>query len=796
MAQKSIGIFISSKMIELHDERKALEELLPNLGDETTQIHTWIFESDALASDSSIRATYMKALDDSELYIGLFWNDYGEWTIDEFHHAGELGITRHIYVKDGDSAKRDKRLQDFLHRQTDVRFGITPRWFKTVDDLLNQVRRSVQQWLVERQIASHSSTSAIIATISDDIPELPRRFVGREDLIEDVQELLDDNEHILLHGFGGMGKSALAATIAAQRIDENKGIVIWIRMGAAEADSVFEAIGHAFGQSQQIASVTGVARNQAIRHLLTENKGLLVLDDVWNGNALSQVVKALPRQMPLLVTSRQRFPLDEIIEVGRLSKEEALKILIYHSRQRDLKDSKEAEQLCDVLGYHAFALEIAGKTMKVYNFTPSELLLRIEETPHDLSMPAGFGELGRKGIKSLLDASVDVLSKELYDAFFAFGGMFEPSTTAELLALVMQCETEDIEHRLQELTQRGLVNVTIEQETPLYRLHDLAYSYVRTMYQNKDISPQPVIEACLQYVQNNIHHLEALDLEQNNILEAAEAAYQSGYEHILLDIMRMLTVDGNYFAATGHTTLSLKLTNTAIDIALEKNELEVAHYLLSRLGNTYADYMGNLELAYKTYHKALQLAQKLNNPNREAVLLTVIGTVRFRQREDDADHYHLQAEQITKENDDQAVLAQILHNRGLQLMQQPLQPNYELGCQLSDEAITIAKENNLTAIHFWSLVNRGGGELELGKTQEALNTHLEAYQLAKSVKNYYWMAGAAQAIGEDYHRTENHVEAQNAFQESLSLWQQVEAKAMIDDLKKFMLEHEYTIPKE
>ncbi len=63
---------------------------------------------------------YLDALKRSALYIGLFWNEYGEWTIDEFERAREWGIDRHIYVKDIDSARRDRALRAFLEAQSDV----------------------------------------------------------------------------------------------------------------------------------------------------------------------------------------------------------------------------------------------------------------------------------------------------------------------------------------------------------------------------------------------------------------------------------------------------------------------------------------------------------------------------------------------------------------------------------------------------------------------------------------------------------------------------------------------------
>src|SRR5688572_17126582 len=141
MNSKPLSIFISSKMHELAPERKVLQTLISSLDSGMVKLHTWIFEQDAPASNIPIREVYLNALKNSALYIGLFWNEYGAWTIDEFDHATEWGIDRHIYVKDVDSQRRDDKLTEFLDRQSDVISGITPKWFTTSEDLCEQVKK-------------------------------------------------------------------------------------------------------------------------------------------------------------------------------------------------------------------------------------------------------------------------------------------------------------------------------------------------------------------------------------------------------------------------------------------------------------------------------------------------------------------------------------------------------------------------------------------------------------------------------------------------------------------------------
>ena len=76
-------------MQELKPERDALFEFLETLDYGEIRLHAWIFEEDAPASGRTIRDTYLTALQNSALYVGLMWNEFGEWTLDELAKATE-----------------------------------------------------------------------------------------------------------------------------------------------------------------------------------------------------------------------------------------------------------------------------------------------------------------------------------------------------------------------------------------------------------------------------------------------------------------------------------------------------------------------------------------------------------------------------------------------------------------------------------------------------------------------------------------------------------------------------------
>jgi hypothetical protein len=79
----------------------------------------------------TIQQTYLSEIEASDLYIGIFWKGYGEYTIEEFNQANELVIPMLVYEKradlDGD-IKRDERLQAFLDSISGVKKGLTIKW--------------------------------------------------------------------------------------------------------------------------------------------------------------------------------------------------------------------------------------------------------------------------------------------------------------------------------------------------------------------------------------------------------------------------------------------------------------------------------------------------------------------------------------------------------------------------------------------------------------------------------------------------------------------------------------------
>jgi eukaryotic-like serine/threonine-protein kinase len=136
-----LRVFVSSKMQELAPERQALKLALDDL-----KVDAWVFEQDAGARPESIQKAFLDEVEAADLYVGLFWTGYGDYTIEEYEHARKLGKDCLIYEKRADlDGERDPRLQAFLDRVGNVETGLTIKWFNEPAELTEAIKNDIQR---------------------------------------------------------------------------------------------------------------------------------------------------------------------------------------------------------------------------------------------------------------------------------------------------------------------------------------------------------------------------------------------------------------------------------------------------------------------------------------------------------------------------------------------------------------------------------------------------------------------------------------------------------------------------
>jgi Domain of unknown function (DUF4062) len=142
MIFQRLRVFVSSKMQELAAERRAVKAAL-----EALKVDAWIFEEDAGARPESIEKAFLEEVETADLFVGLFWKGYGEYTREEYDYAKKLGKGCLIYERhSGLEDQRDPRLQSFLDQLGDVKSGLTVKWFNTTDELTEVVKEDIAKW--------------------------------------------------------------------------------------------------------------------------------------------------------------------------------------------------------------------------------------------------------------------------------------------------------------------------------------------------------------------------------------------------------------------------------------------------------------------------------------------------------------------------------------------------------------------------------------------------------------------------------------------------------------------------
>jgi tetratricopeptide (TPR) repeat protein len=629
-------------------------------------------------------------------------------------------------------------------------------------------------------ISSTFATTAIFAQTPDAVPEQPRKLIGRDDLLAQVHAALDRGEHVLLQGFGGMGKTALAATVAVERIENGKGPSLWLKAGNAEADSLFEALARPFNAQQTVASATGEAKIVLMRDMLAE-KGLklLVLDDAWNGEVLNTIMRAVPRSLPVLVTSRHRYPIDNVVEVEELTPDAALKLLEFYAYQTYVgtRFFASANDLCHKLGYHAYALEIAGKTLYVDNITPADLLKRIEDAPHDMAMPGELAAARRQSIGDLIEVSLNAV-KEMNEVacnvFLAFGAFFAPSATPELLALffrgtpeisdeMLEVARERVPDELKEasddqlrqflqgmvlepldpapiqsvltiLVRRGLAQRITETENSIayYRVHDLAHSYARA--QNTDDHLHRALDACIaytwQYNQPSLENFAALRPELANFMAAANWAFiverYEAAERFAWNLYRgseILDLQGYYAQA-------VELLAQAARAAEKQNNRRNQGTHLGNLGNAYNS-LGQYQQAFEYHQQALAISREIGDRRGEGTHLGNLGIAYHNLGEyQRAIEYHQQALTISREIADKRSegthlgnLGNTYHNLG----------EYQRAIEYHQQALTISREIADKRSEGSHLSNLGNAYLSLGQYPRAIEYYQQALTISREI---------------------------------------------------------------
>ncbi len=219
-----IRIFISSVQKEFAKERKALRDYLRGDALMRRFFEVFLFE-DVPAKDRRPDQLYLDEIEQCELYVGLFGNDYGfeddqgvSPTEREFDRATDLDKHHLIYVKGRDDAARHPKMRALIGK---AQVGLIRKRFQTSAELVAGLYVALVEYLDAKQLIRSGPFDAAVcakAALDDLDPNRMTQFIRTarrarkfpltedatpEELLEHLN-LLDDgrltNAAVLLFG--------------------------------------------------------------------------------------------------------------------------------------------------------------------------------------------------------------------------------------------------------------------------------------------------------------------------------------------------------------------------------------------------------------------------------------------------------------------------------------------------------------------------------------------------------------------------------------------------------------------
>ncbi len=667
-----------------------------------------------------------------------------------------------------------------------------------------------------------AATTAPVRAAVNVVPSPSTPLVGRSDEMAIIATNLDDPHCriLTLFGSGGTGKTRLATEAAKEAVERGSFVdgVVFVPLDALDDP---ELIPHAIARGLGVELEPQMAALEQVQQAIGERAMLIVLDNyehVMDGAHLpSELVSACPH-LRILATSRERLNLEEewvlplpgltipaadAVDQDVIERCEAVQLFLHRAKRARHRFSLEEEgaehvgHICRLVAGSPLGIELAASWVKMMSC--DEIAREIQASIDFLTSSSRNVSERHRSIRACFEYSWTLLSAKEQDVLARLA-TFQSSFTRETANAVAGATLPV----LMMLVDKSLLSA----DGKRYESHPLLRQYAA-----EKLAEQPALQAevevrhgayfldLVQRARGQDDVLARLDVEMPEILSAMQRAHARDDATVLVTLMRELAVDGPYYKARGHTSRSLELMAAAVAAAKAQNDLMTAHLLLSKVGNTHMLHRGDHAAALAAYQEALELAEGLGDHHRQAIVLSVIAQTRFEQAADDSAAYLDRAYRLAREHDDILALNHVLQH---QAFHAGAKGDWEACRRLFAEALEVLEDprgvesergSDRAYQLFMTLLNLGEPELMLGNHDRALELRRRALDMAEAHDNRLWKAYAVHELGEVYHGMNDRAEAQRLFGQALALWAENNVKRKADQLRAFMAEEGYAVPR-
>ncbi|MEH1868354.1 MAG: tetratricopeptide repeat protein, partial [Nostoc sp.] len=518
-------------------------------------------------------------------------------------------------------------------------------------------------------------------------------FVGREDELQNLHQLLQDNKQVAMSttgyayaaiaGMGGVGKTELALQYAIQHREIYNGGLCWLL--AKTGDVGIQVV--QFARTQLDLNPPEdfdlLAQVQYCWRRWREGDVLLVLDDVSDYEQVKPYLQSLPSRFKVLMTTRQKLGRIAQLSLDVLQPEaalELLKSLLKETPGRIEKELALANQLCEWLGYLPLGVELVGRYLaRKEDLSLAEMLRRLEkERLDERSLSKSKSEADMTAQGGVL-AAFELSWQELEDDDEQLGCLLSLFAAAPIpWKLVEQCLLEEDAEDLEEIRDDRLLNLHLLQRKGegIYQLHPLLREFFQYKLTGLDKGEELKLSLCRVIVAVAKDIPETPTLEQITAVSPAIPHIAEVANNLIQylsddDLFWPFLGNAKFYEAQGLYNQALPWYEQCLEVTKKRLGEEHPHIAesLNNLAVLYY-YQGRYREAEPLYIQALALRRKLlgeEHPDVAESLKNLATLYHFQGRYSEAEPLNIQALALRRKllGEEHPFVAQSLNNLAL-----------------------------------------------------------------------------------------------------------------------------------
>ncbi|MGB4850320.1 MAG: DUF4062 domain-containing protein [Saprospiraceae bacterium] len=481
---QKLRVFISSTINELAEERRIAREAITRL-----TLTPVLFEMGA--RPYAPRDLYKAYLDQSHIFIGIYWKSYG-WIAPDMEISGledEYRLSRNkpslIYIK-RTTEPRDPALEKLI-REMESTGSVSYQKFSTPDELSEFLLNDLAVLLSE-SFENQNANRQITNSLKSHLPVIRLNLIGREEELKSLSELLQKQSGLVtITGPGGTGKTSLALKAGKNMESKFRDGVHLIEFASVTDPELIPAT---------IARTIGLfdSGKQAIAETLIENlrdkNALLIFDNLEQLLKDTKFIVDILDHCPsvtILATSRaplhlryeQVFPLLplQIPQPGKkITLEEAIafpSVKLFIDLAQKLNPSLPLNEenvnaiiaICEKLDGLPLAIELAAARSRL--FSPQQLLDRMGNTLNLLNQGSRDLPARQQTLYAAIDWSYNLLDRDVQVYFRRLSVFSNGWTTSAANAVCTTKNDTDAMNFTEQLSDFGLIRLQINSGDPV-----------------------------------------------------------------------------------------------------------------------------------------------------------------------------------------------------------------------------------------------------------------------------------------------------------------------------------------